>query len=76
MLGILSLALSLIVGIIGLILGLVAWSMGDTAIKKLNAANIYDGSERNNASIGRICGIITSALFLGRLLLIFLLGQR
>lgn len=75
-LGIVGLIFSLVVGLVGLICGLIAWSMGDSAIKKLDAAGIHEGSERSNASIGRTCGVIAALLFLGRLLFVLLLTKR
>lgn len=74
-LGIVGLVFSFVVGLVGLICGLVAWSMGDTAVKTLNAANIYDSPERTNANIGRICGIVAALLYLARLLLILMLRR-
>ena len=71
-LGIVSLVLTVVIGLLGLICGLIAWSMGDTALKKLNAAGIDGGTERSNATIGRNCVMITALLFLGRFLLIWL----
>jgi hypothetical protein len=70
-LGIVGVVLSLVFGLLGLICGLVAWSMGDTALKKLDAAGIHDGSERQNAAIGRICGIIAAIILLVRLVFVF-----
>lgn len=68
-LGISGLISNLLCGCIGVIPSLVAWSMGDTAIKKLDSLGIFEGNERNNANIGRICGIIGSLMCLGLLLL-------
>ncbi|HEX8833953.1 MAG TPA: hypothetical protein VF719_07115 [Abditibacteriaceae bacterium] len=74
-LGIVGLTLSLVIGLVGVICGLIAWSMGDTAIKKLDAADIHEGAERQNAAIGRTCGMIAALLFLGRLILIWLFAR-
>ena len=65
--------LILVFGILGFVLcpvfGLVSWSMGTNALRRLDAAEIYEGSERGLANAGRICGIISSFLWLGVLLL-------
>ena len=59
----------LILGILSIVccglLGPVAWIMGNNALATLNAGG-GDESQRNNANIGRICGIIgTVFLILG-----------
>lgn len=63
----------LVLGILGFVLcpifGFVAWSMGTNALRQLDAENVYDGSERGLANTGRICGIISSFIWLGYLLL-------
>jgi len=63
----------LVFGILGFVFcpvfGLIAWSMGTNAIRTLDAAAIYDGSERGLANAGRICGIISSVAWLAFLLI-------
>ncbi|MES2462173.1 MAG: DUF4190 domain-containing protein [Armatimonadota bacterium] len=63
----------LVFGILGFVLcppfGLVAWSMGTNAIRHLDSLGIRESSERGLANAGRICGIISSFLWLGALLL-------
>ena len=66
----------LILGILSIVccgfLGPVAWIMGNNALATLNAGG-GDESQRNNANIGRICGIIGTVL-LGLNLLWILFG--
>jgi hypothetical protein len=71
-LGILGLALCLVAGIIGAVCGLIAWSLGDSALKKLKAAEIHDGADRTNALIGRTCGVMAALIYLGTLIVIWL----
>lgn len=68
-LGIVGIVLVFLISFIGLICGLVAWSMGDSALKKLDATGITSSQERDLAATGRTCGAIAALLFLGGLLL-------
>ena len=68
-LGIIGLALTLIIPIIGVVCSLVAWSMGDTALRKLNTASSAESAEKGMISAGRTCGMVGSLLFLGVLIL-------
>lgn len=71
--------LILVLGILGFvctpITGLVAWSMGTNALRKLDAAGVSESVERSFANAGRICGIISSFLWLGALLIQLLVAQ-
>jgi hypothetical protein len=71
--------LILVFGILGFVVcppfGLVAWSMGTTALRRLDEAGITESPERGLANAGRICGIISSFLWLGLLLLRLLASQ-
>jgi len=68
--------LILVFGILGFVLcpgfGLISWSMGTNALRRLDEEEIYDGSERSLANVGRICGIISSFIWLGYLLIVLL----
>lgn len=68
--------LILVFGILGFVLcpgfGLISWSMGTNALRRLDEEEIYDGSERSLANAGRICGIISSFVWLGYLLIYWL----
>lgn len=68
-LGIVGLVLSMVCGILGVIVALIAWSMGDTALKQIKAANYTDSVEINNVRIGRICGALGAVIFLAALTL-------
>ncbi len=65
----------LVYGILGFVLcpvfGLIAWSMGTNAVRTIDESeeDSYDTSQRGLANAGRICGIISSLLWLGYLLL-------
>ncbi len=67
--------LILVFGILGFVLcpvfGLVAWSMGTNAVRAIDEAeeDHYDASQRGLANAGRICGIVSSLLWLGYLIL-------
>ena len=54
--------LILVLGILSLVFcqicGPVAWIMGNNSLAQLDAARIYDGTERTMVSIGRVLGII------------------
>jgi hypothetical protein len=45
----------------GIILGPVAWVMGNSALKLIDSGQA-DPSERGNVSAGRICGIISTCM--------------
>lgn len=68
----------LVLGILSLVvcglLGPVAWSMGNTALKEIDA-NPGAYSNRGSVSAGRICGMITSAVLVlvivGLVILVF-----
>ncbi|QXC62979.1 hypothetical protein KSP35_09435 [Aquihabitans sp. G128] len=59
-LGICSLVFTFICGV-GIFLGPVAWIMGNTAIKEIDA-NPSAYSNRGSVQTGRICGIVATAL--------------
>jgi hypothetical protein len=65
--------LILVFGILGFvfcpIFGLIAWSMGTNAIRAIDNEDGYDDRERGLVNVGRLCGIISSILWLGFLLL-------
>lgn len=65
----------LVCGIFGVVVALIAWSMGDTALKQMKAANYTEPIERSHVTIGRNCGVIGAVLLLGRLLLGLLLSK-
>ena len=69
--------LILVFGILGFVLcpvfGLISWSIGTNALRRLDEEEVYNGSERSLANAGRICGIISSFLWLGFLLIRWLL---
>ncbi len=69
----------LVFGILGFvfcpIFGVVAWIMGNNAINTLDEAEVYDGTERGLASAGRICGLISSLLWLAVLVLKFMVAS-
>ena len=56
----------LVLGILSLIacgiLGPIAWSMGNHAIREMDANTQVTYSNRGNVSAGRICGIVGTAL--------------
>ena len=53
--------LSLVVGCVGMILGIIAWTMGNTDLREM-AAGTMDPSGESNTKAGRICGIIGTCL--------------
>ena len=59
-------SLILVLGILGLVLcpvfGLIAWSMGTSALRTLEEEG-DDGAERGLVAAGRVCGIIAVVLF-------------
>ncbi len=66
----------LIYSILGFVLcpvfGIVAWSMGTTAIRTFDEADEYtqqDEVQRGMANAGHVCGIISTLLWLGILIL-------
>ncbi len=63
----------LVFGILGFvfcpIFGFIAWSMGTTALRAIDNEDEYDDRERSLANAGRICGIISSFVWLGYLLI-------
>ncbi len=61
-LGIMSLVLTSVCGI-GMLLGPVAWIMGNSALKEIDA-NPGAYSNRGNVQGGRICGIIATVLLI------------
>jgi hypothetical protein len=68
-LGVLSLAIGFASCGLGLLLGPVAWIMGNTALAEIDR-NPTAYSNRGNVQAGRICGIVASCLLiLGTLLL-------
>lgn len=56
----------LVLGILSLVvcglLGPVAWVMGNTAVREMNANPSVDYRNRGNVTAGRVCGIIGTAL--------------
>lgn len=72
--------LILVLGILGLVLcpifGLISWSMGTTALRTLDEGKSNNGAERSMASAGRICGIVSSVLWLIFLVVKFLAMQH
>ncbi len=48
-----------------------AWSMGATALQRMDNDQVYDGNERTFANVGRILGIIGTVLILLSLLAFF-----
>jgi hypothetical protein len=72
-LGILSIPACCCYGILGLILGIVAWVLGNNEIKRFNLApNMYTEGSLKNAKAGRVCGIIATVL--SALYLIIIIG--
>jgi hypothetical protein len=71
-------SLILVLGILSFVLcplfGLISWSMGTNALRRLDEADVHDGSERGLANAGRICGIVSSLLWMTVLLLRLLAG--
>ncbi len=67
-LGIISIPTCFCAGIVGLVCGIIAISLGSKAVKLYKAnSGVYNQSSFNNANAGRICGIIgtiLSALYL------------
>jgi hypothetical protein len=62
-LGILSIPACCCYGILGLILGIIAWVLGNSEIKKFNLApNMYTEGSLKNARAGKVCGIIGTVL--------------
>ncbi|WP_316768808.1 CCC motif membrane protein [Pedobacter frigiditerrae] len=62
-LGILSIPGCCCYGILGLILGIVAWVLGAGEVKKFNLnPNAYTASSLKNAKAGKVCGIIGTVL--------------
>ncbi len=66
----------LVLGILSLVvcglLGPVAWVMGNTAVREMNANPAIDYRNRGNVTAGRVCGIIgTVLLVLGALMMVF-----
>ena len=58
-LGILSIPACCCYGVFGLILGIIAWILANSDIKKFNLApNMYTEGSLKNAKAGKICGII------------------
>jgi len=62
----------LVLGILSLVvcglLGPIAWGMGNSALKEMNAQPSYDWRNRGNITAGRICGIISTMLLVVSLL--------
>jgi len=56
----------LVLGILSLVvcglLGPVAWSMGNNAVREMNANQAVEYRNRGNVTAGRVCGIIGSVL--------------
>ncbi len=56
----------LVLGILSLvvcgILGPIAWSMGSTAVREMDAQPTLNWTNRGNVTAGRICGIIGTCL--------------
>lgn len=76
-------ALILVFGILGLVLcqlfGIAAWVMGNNDLKEMDAG-VMDSTGRDLTKVGRICGIIATALLIipvifGIVLLVFSLSQ-
>jgi len=65
----------LVLGILGLvvcqILGPFAWSMGNKALKEIDASGVVY-SNRGSIQAGRICGIVASVLLVVTLVVVFL----
>ncbi len=65
--------LILVLGILSLVmcplLGPLAWSMGTTALRTLNTFDNY-GPQRSIVTAGRICGMVSSFLFLAYLIVV------
>ncbi len=74
-LGIVGLVLSATYGALGFIVAFVAWSMGNTAIKQMKAADYTNEVEINNVRVGRTCGVVGAVIFLGALILKWLTSR-
>ncbi len=72
-LGILSIPGCCCYGILGLILGIIAWVLGNNEIKRFYLSpEMYTPGSLKNAKAGKICGIIGTVL--GALYLIIIIG--
>ncbi|RZJ18143.1 MAG: DUF4190 domain-containing protein [Acinetobacter sp.] len=73
-LGILSIPGCCCYGILGLILGIIAWVLAAGEVKKFNLnPNAYTASSLKNAKAGKVCGIIGTVLGSLYLLIIILI---
>jgi predicted Zn finger-like uncharacterized protein len=72
-LGIASLAGSIIVGALAFFIGPVAWYLGNVDLKAMNEGRM-DPEGRGNTQIGKICGIIATVLLILSFLAICIFG--